>query len=95
MTSKGQVTIPKALRQQLGLARGSRLSFQLVDDHIEVRPCRPSPAVGTSGFGLLKSERPPIPVDFDPASLLRCGIGTGMGVAGLLRFSDKAGAAGA
>jgi AbrB family looped-hinge helix DNA binding protein len=71
MTSKGQVTIPKAMRQQLGLARGSRLSFQLVDDHIEVRPCRPSPAVGTSGFGLLKTERPPIPVDFDPASLLR------------------------
>jgi AbrB family looped-hinge helix DNA binding protein len=36
MTSKGQVTIPKALRQQLALARGSRFSFQLVDDHIEV-----------------------------------------------------------
>ena len=44
MTSKGQVTIPKALRQQLGLA---------------LRP------------GMLKSQRPPVPVDFDAASLLR------------------------
>jgi AbrB family looped-hinge helix DNA binding protein len=40
ITSKGQVTIPKALRQQLGLARGCRVSFQLVGDHIEVRPCK-------------------------------------------------------
>ncbi|MCS5699614.1 AbrB/MazE/SpoVT family DNA-binding domain-containing protein [Cyanobium sp. FGCU-52] len=71
ITSKGQVTIPKALRQQLGLARGSRVSFQLVGDHIEVRPCRPQAPLPTSGFGLLKSQRPPVPVDFDAASLLR------------------------
>jgi AbrB family looped-hinge helix DNA binding protein len=71
MTSKGQVTIPKALRQQLGLARGSRVSFQLVGDHIEVRPCKPQQPVSGSGFGLLKSQCPPVPVDFDPASLLR------------------------
>lgn len=71
MTSKGQVTIPKALRQQLGLGRGSRVTFQLVGDHIEVRPCKPQPPASANGFGLLKSERPPVPVDFDPASLLR------------------------
>ncbi|TVS07456.1 MAG: AbrB/MazE/SpoVT family DNA-binding domain-containing protein [Cyanobium sp. PLM2.Bin73] len=71
ITSKGQVTIPKALRQQLGLARGSRVSFQLVGDHIEVRPCRPQQALPVSGFGMLKSKRPPVPVDFDAASLLR------------------------
>ncbi len=45
MTSKGQVTIPKALRQQLGLGRGSLVSFQLVGDHIEVRPCQPAAAM--------------------------------------------------
>ena len=38
ITSKGQVTIPKALRQQFGLARGSRVCFALVGDHIELRP---------------------------------------------------------
>ena len=70
ITSKGQVTIPRALRQQLGLARGSRVSFQLVGDHIEVRPWRPEQPLPASGFGLLSSPRPPLPADFDPASLL-------------------------
>ena len=71
ITSKGQVTIPKALRQQLGLARGSRVSFVLVGDHIEVRPLRTSHPLPVSGFGMLQSQRSPVPVDFDPASLLR------------------------
>ena len=71
MTSKGQVTIPKALRQQLGLARGSRVCFELVGDHIEVRPFKTQQPLSASGFGLLKSKRPPVPVDFDPACLLR------------------------
>jgi len=71
MTSKGQVTIPKALRQQLGLGRGSRVCFQLVGDHIEVRALRPQQSLPASGFALLKSQRPPVPVDFDAASLLQ------------------------
>jgi AbrB family looped-hinge helix DNA binding protein len=70
LTSKGQVTIPKALRQQLGLARGSRVSFQLVGDHIEVRPLRQEQSLRAIGFGLLHSQRPPVPAHFDPASLL-------------------------
>ncbi|MFN5463997.1 MAG: AbrB/MazE/SpoVT family DNA-binding domain-containing protein [Cyanobacteriota bacterium] len=49
LTSKGQVTIPKALRQQLGLARGSRVSFQLVAEHIELRPLQQVQAVSASG----------------------------------------------
>ena len=70
ITSKGQVTIPKALRQQLGLARGGRVSFRLVGDHIEVRSWKPEQPPPTSGFGLLRSPRPQVPADFDPASLL-------------------------
>ena len=71
MTSKGQITIPKALRQQLGLARGSRVSFELVGDHIELRAWRPDQTVPPGGFGLLRSQRAPVPADFDPASLLK------------------------
>ena len=71
MTSKGQVTIPKALRQQLGLARGSRVCFELVGDHIEMRHFKSQQPLPASGFGLLKSQRPPVPVHFDAASLLR------------------------
>jgi antitoxin PrlF len=32
LTSKGQVTIPKALREQLGLEAGDRLEFVLRED---------------------------------------------------------------
>lgn len=72
ITNKGQVTIPNALRQQLGLARCSRVSFQLVGNHIEVRPWKPEPLLPKSWFGLLKTSRPAaVPADFDPAELLR------------------------
>lgn len=47
------------------------VSFQLVGDNIEVQPWKPTHPASASGFGLLKSQRPPVPVDFDPASLLR------------------------
>ena len=33
VTSKGQVTIPKELRQQMGIRQGSRIEFSLVGDH--------------------------------------------------------------
>jgi AbrB family looped-hinge helix DNA binding protein len=71
LTIKCQVTIPKVLRRQLGLARGSRVNFQLVGDHIEVRPHRQEQSQSASGFGMLHSQRPPVAADFDPAQLLR------------------------
>ncbi|MEZ5478339.1 MAG: AbrB/MazE/SpoVT family DNA-binding domain-containing protein [Thiolinea sp.] len=37
VTSKGQVTIPLKIRQQLGIRKGSKISFVLVGDHIELR----------------------------------------------------------
>jgi AbrB family looped-hinge helix DNA binding protein len=73
VTSKGQVTIPKELRQRLGIRQGSRIQFLLVGDHVEMRvsssPAAASGGLG-SGFGLLKSRRPAVPTDFDPAALL-------------------------
>jgi AbrB family looped-hinge helix DNA binding protein len=33
VTSKGQVTIPKAVREALGVAPGDRLLFRVVDGH--------------------------------------------------------------
>jgi AbrB family looped-hinge helix DNA binding protein len=72
ITSKGQVTIPKQLRQQLGLRRGSRVCFALVGDHIEIRPARQdNGSTELQGFGLLKTTHKPVPVDFDPAQLLK------------------------
>ena len=42
VTSKGQVTIPKPLRQRLGLRQGSKVEFVLAGDHLEMR-CRQFP----------------------------------------------------
>lgn len=71
VTSKGQVTIPKEVRQQLGIRQGSRIEFAVVDDHVEMR-VKSSPAgVPDSGFGMLKSRRAAVPAEFDPASLLK------------------------
>ena len=39
LTSKGQTTIPKAIREQLGLKPGAKLNFSLMPDGtIRVRP---------------------------------------------------------
>lgn len=71
VTSKGQVTIPKELRQQLGIRQGSRIEFLLVGNHVEMRvSSSPSGETG-SGFGLLKSKRAALPTDFDPAVLAK------------------------
>ncbi len=59
------------MRQPFGLARGSRVRFALVGDHIELRPWKPEQPVPEGGFGLLRSRQPAVPADFDPASLLR------------------------
>ncbi len=72
VTSKGQVTIPKEVRQQLGIHQGSRIAFTLVDDHVELRVVPTQPALqDSSGFGMLKSKRVTAPADFDPATLLK------------------------
>lgn len=71
VTSKGQVTIPKALRQQLGIRQGSRIEFVLVGDHVELRVRSSPPAEVGAGFGLLKSKRESVPADFDPAQALK------------------------
>lgn len=71
VTSKGQVTIPKELRQSLGIRQGSRVEFSLVGDHVVMR-IRSSPtSESASGFGMLESRRAPVPADLDLASLVK------------------------
>lgn len=71
VTRKGQVTIPQALRQYLGIRQGSKIVFSLVGDHVEIRVAHPPASVPASGFGMLKSKRAAVPVDFDPATLVK------------------------
>jgi AbrB family looped-hinge helix DNA binding protein len=70
VTSKGQVTIPKRLRQELGIRQGSKVEFNIVGDHVELRLLSNPVNVPKSGFGLLKSKKTAVPADFDPATLL-------------------------
>jgi len=70
ITSKGQVTIPKAVRQQLGLRAGSKVRFRVVGDHAEIARIGPASVARTSGAGMLKYKGPPSAPDFDVASLL-------------------------
>jgi len=71
VTSKGQVTIPKAVRQTLGIRKGTRVRVVVVDDHAELRLVSTPVEVQDSGFGLLESTQPSVVAGFDPASLLR------------------------
>ena len=66
VSGKGQLTIPKELRQQLGIRHGSRIEFLRVGDHVEMRVLS-SPA--STGFGMLKTRRKAVPADLDPAVL--------------------------
>lgn len=70
VTSKGQVTIPLKIRQQLGIRKGSKVTFELAGDHIELRVKETPEPVTESGFGMLKSRKKTVPADFDVASLL-------------------------
>jgi AbrB family looped-hinge helix DNA binding protein len=71
VTSKGQVTIPQEVRQRLGIRQGSRIEFTLRGDHVEMRVSSSPASDKSSGFGMLKSRRASVPVDFDPAALLK------------------------
>jgi AbrB family looped-hinge helix DNA binding protein len=70
MTSKGQVTVPKEVRQRLGLRQGMRVAFVVEGDHAVLRPATPDRARPKSGFGMVKVSGPAVPVDFDVATLL-------------------------
>ena len=79
MTSKGQVTIPAALRHSFGFREGSAVEFFSTGEFVGVRPVQASAALPKSGFGMFKSQkssaktsaRPPVPASFDVATLLK------------------------
>ncbi|WP_078555266.1 AbrB/MazE/SpoVT family DNA-binding domain-containing protein [Bacillus alkalicellulosilyticus] len=40
MTSKGQITIPKELREKLGLNEGDQFKFLIENDEVRIEPIR-------------------------------------------------------
>ena len=56
LTSKGQITLPKEIRDRLGLAAGSMLDFAVLPDNsISARPVTPD---ARRIRGILKSPHP-------------------------------------
>lgn len=70
VTSKGQVTIPKEIRRELGIRQGSKVRFSVRNGKAEMRVVHRAPARLESGFGMLTARGKHLPPDFDVASLL-------------------------
>lgn len=70
MTSKGQVTIPLALRQRFGFKPGAAVEFFQAGSHVGVRPVQHTAQAPDSGFGMIKADVKQVPADFDVATLL-------------------------
>ena len=70
VTSKGQMTIPKDIRQKPGRRRGSKINVRLINDHIELYVSNSISDVPSNGFAMLKSNCKAIPSDFDCSNLL-------------------------
>ena len=70
VTSKGQVTIPKRIRRDLGIRQGSRVVFAAKNGKAEMRVLHRAPEAIESGFGMLDGRGRHLPADFDAASLL-------------------------
>ncbi len=68
--SKGQINIHKHIRQQLGIRKGSKLEATILGNHIELYIDNIPTTIKSTGFAMLQSNRPDVPTDFDPASLL-------------------------
>ena len=70
ITSKGQVTIPRDVRQQFGLKQGMAVTFAVEGDHIALRPAAALRQPGASGFGLIPRRPPAFAPDFDVPPLV-------------------------
>ena len=73
LTSKGQVTIPQALRQRLGLATGQAVEFALSTDAtcITLRPAPSARQSPKQGFGMVKVSGPHVAPNWDASQLLK------------------------
>ncbi len=57
ITSKGQVTIPQEIRNQLGLLPHTEVEFEVVGDHARIRKRKGSAAAGTRGQRIVQALR--------------------------------------
>lgn len=61
LTSKGQTTIPKEIRDRLGVKRGDRLTFTLLSDGTVLMRAKTGSVLSLAG-SLYRKSRRPVPV---------------------------------
>lgn len=59
ITSKGQTTLPKAVREALGAGPGDRVRYIILDGEVRIRAVRPIQRL----FGVLAYDGPPVTLD--------------------------------
>lgn len=62
LTSKGQTTIPKEIREELGMQPGDRITFTLMDDATVVMRVK-NKSISELAGALYKKGRKPVPVE--------------------------------
>jgi len=62
LTSKGQTTIPKEIRDGLGMKPGDRISFTLIPDGTVIMRVKRKSVMELAGV-LHKKGRKPVPID--------------------------------
>jgi len=61
LTSKGQTTIPKSIRDSLGMKTGDRMSFTLMPDGVVIMRVKNKRVSDLAGM-LYKKGRKPVPI---------------------------------
>ena len=59
VTKKGQTTLPKTVRDTLGVQAGDRVRYVVLDGEVRILPVRPIRRL----FGALKHDGPPVTVE--------------------------------
>ena len=59
ITAKGQITLPKAVREALGVQTGDRVRYIIQDGEVRIRPVRPMSRL----FGVVKYDGPPVSLE--------------------------------
>ena len=49
-STKGQIVIPKEIREKLGIVPGKRILFRVVDEHAEIKPLPDDPIKAMRGM---------------------------------------------
>ena len=59
VTKKGQTTLPKTVRETLGVHAGDRVRYLISDGEVRIVPVRPIHRL----FGVLKHDGPPVTLE--------------------------------